>query len=89
MDAVITPGYTSQFVVNVDSPAILRTIKSVLRQLKGVNSVKEVTPKVKMSETKFYDMIDHSAKTVRPDGVNMKRQDETMSEYVNRLIGTV
>lgn len=88
MDTAITPTYTSQFIVDVESPAILKTIKQLLKQLKGVNSVKEVKPKVKMSEAEFYDMIEKSAKTVRSDGANMKRPNESMSDYVNQLIAT-
>lgn len=81
--------YTTQLELNVEDPAIVKTIKTLVRNMKGVMSVKEVKLRTKMTETEFYNMIERSAKTVRTDGANMKRQDETMTDYVNRLIRTV
>lgn len=78
--------YTTQLVIDVEDPSIIKTLKTLARQLKGVMSVREVKPKTKMSEKEFYDMIDHSAKTARTDGANMKKAEESMSEYLNRLI---
>lgn len=81
--------YTTRLELNVEDPAIVKTIKTLVRSMKGVMSVKEVKPRVKMSETEFYDMIEQSAKTVRTDSVNMKKLDESMSDYVYRLIQSV
>lgn len=77
---------TTQLLVDVEDTSVLRAIKTAIRQLKGVGLVKEVKPHVKMSEAEFCDMIKKSAQSVRPDGSNQKRENESMQEYVNRLI---
>lgn len=68
-----------------EDSSMIKKLKSLVMQLKGVVSVKEVKP-TKMTEQEFYDMIERSAKTVRKDGANMKLENESMSNYVNRLI---
>ena len=68
-----------------EDSSMIKKLKSLVMQLKGVVSVKEVKP-TKMREQEFYDMIERSAKTVRKDGANMKLENESMSNYVNRLI---
>lgn len=89
MITTVNVPYTTQLELNVEDPAVVKTIKTLVRHMKGVMSVKEVKPRIKMTEAEFYNMIEQSAKTVRMDGANMKMADESMSEYVNRLIQTV
>lgn len=77
---------TTQLLVDIEDVSVLRAIKTAIKQLKGVGLVKEVKPRVKMSEAEFCDMIKKSAQTVRLDGANQKHANESVQEYVNRLI---
>lgn len=88
MDTIINPTYTSQFVVNVDNPTILKTIKSLVKQLKGVNSIKEVTPKVKMSEAEFYEKIEAASRSAAAGHVYRQQEGESINNFVNRLLCT-
>lgn len=77
---------TTQLLVDIEDTSVLRAIKTAIKQLKGVGSIKEIKPRVKMSEAEFCDMIKKSAQSVRLDGANQKRENESVQDYVNRLI---
>ena len=73
--------------IEMDNPSVFRTVKTLLRQMKGITSVKVTQkPQAKMPEEEFYAMIDRSASTERHDGKNRQRQGETIDDYVDRLL---
>ncbi|MBQ0056284.1 MAG: hypothetical protein KBT20_01395 [Bacteroidales bacterium] len=75
--------------IEMDNPSVFRTVKTLLRQMKGISSVKVTQkPRAKMTEEEFYSMIDRSAATERKDGRNRQHPGESVSDYVNRLLQT-
>lgn len=84
----MTQTYTTQLVVNVDSPAVLKNIKKLLKQLKGVNSVKEVTPKVKMSEKEFYEKIEAASRSAAAGHVVHQQDGESINDFITRMLCT-
>lgn len=89
MISTINIPYTAHLELNVEDPSIVKTIKTLVRNMKGVMAVKEVKPRTKMTEQEFYSMIDKSVQTIRTDGENLKSPNESMEDYVSRLLRTV
>lgn len=80
---------TATITIEMENPAVLTVVKSLLRQMKGIASVKvSRKPKTKMSEAEFYQMIEDSATTERHDGRNRQLPGEGINDYLNRLLQT-
>lgn len=78
---------TVQFTIDVDA-SMKRAIKQILKQLKGVMSVKETTPKIKMTEKEYYAMLDHSIEQANNGKTIAMNENESVDDYLNRLICT-
>lgn len=61
MNTTMTPTIGT-ITIEMEDPSVFRIVKALLRQMKGINSVKVAQkPQAKMTEKDFYAMIDHSA----------------------------
>lgn len=81
-------GYTTQLIIDVENPSIVKTLKTLVRQLKGVTSVKEVKPKSKMSEKEFYEKIEAASKNAAAGNVIQQQEGESINEFINRMLCT-
>ena len=85
--ATATTYETMHIDVALEDISAMDTIKTVLKHLKGVRSVKVSTePKVKTSEKEFYAKIDHSIATSSPATNISMKPDETGEEFVKRIL---
>lgn len=82
-----TINETVQFTIDVDA-SMKRLVKQVLKQIKGVVAVKETTPKVSMSKKDYYAMLDHSAQQARNGETVAMSNNESVHQFVERLICT-
>lgn len=87
MEAMPMNIETVQFTIDVDA-SMKRAIKQILKQLKGVMSVKETTPKIKMTEKEYYEMLDHSIEQANNGKTIAMNENESVDDYLNRLICT-
>ncbi len=85
MDTTINE--TIQFTIDVDA-SMKRLVKQVLKQIKGVVAVKETTPKVNMSKKEYYAMLDHSAQQAKNGETIAMNKDESVHQFLERLICT-
>ncbi|MCQ2335383.1 MAG: hypothetical protein MJZ89_06050 [Paludibacteraceae bacterium] len=78
-----------QMTIEMDDPAVFNVIKSFVRQLKGVTSVKVTQkPKAKMTEEEFYAKIDRARKSAEAGHVYRQKDGESIDEFVDRLLCT-
>lgn len=78
---------TAQFTISVDA-SMKRAIKQALKQLKGVMSVKETTPKCRMTEKQYYEMLDHSIEQANNGETIAMNEGESVEQFLNRLVCT-
>lgn len=86
MDTTINE--TIQFTIDVDA-SMKRLVKQVLRQIKGVVAVRETTPKASMSKKEYYAMLDHSAQQAKNGETIAMSKDESVHQFIERLICTM
>lgn len=80
--------YTTQLVIDVENPSIIKTLKTLARQLKGVMSVREVKPKTKMSEKEFYEKIEAASRSAAAGHVIQQQEGESINDFINRMLCT-
>lgn len=81
-----TAIHPAQLVIDVEDRSMLRAIKAAIKQLKGVVSVKESTPKVRYTEQEFYDKIEKSARSAEQGPVYTQSQGESVDQFIDRLL---
>lgn len=80
---------TATITIEMENPAVLTVVKSFLRQMKGIASVKvSRKPKTKMSEAEFYQMVESSRKSAAEGNVVAQQDGETVHDFLNRLLCT-
>lgn len=76
------PTQTVQLTIDIDA-SMKRTIKQVLKQIKGVVAVKETTPKARMSEAEYYAMLDRSIEQANNGQTIAMEEGETVHDFLN------
>lgn len=87
MESTATPTQTIQLTIDIDA-SMKRSIKQVLKQIKGVIAVKETTPKARMSEAEYYAMLDRSIEQANNGQTVAIEEGETVHDFLNRLVCT-
>ena len=78
---------TAQLTIDIDA-SMKRAIMQVLKQIKGVVTVKDTTPKTCMSKEDYYKMLDHSIEQANNGQTIAMKKDESVEEFLNRLVCT-
>lgn len=78
----------AQLIVDVEDRSMLRTLKIVIKQLKGVTQVKEnkSMQKTRYTEEEFYAKIDHSIQSAQKDECYCQKPGESVDAFVDRLL---
>jgi len=72
--------------LTLDDIHVLDTVKKIMRQIKGVHSVRvEQMPKVKMTEKEFYDKIDRSIASIQNKPMYTMGDNESSEDFLNRI----
>jgi len=85
--AVVMEYPTAQINLTLDDAKVLGYIKTLLKQLKGVRSVRVAQqPKVEMTEAEFYAKIDKSIASMH-DGrpIYTMGKDESAEDFLDRI----
>lgn len=77
----------AQLTIDIDA-SMKRTVMQVLKQIKGVVTVKDTTPKSCMSKEEYYKMLDLSIEQARNGQTTAMQENETVEQFLNRLICT-
>ena len=74
--------------VTLDDVSVTTHLKTLLKQMKGVRSVRVKTecPKTEMTEREFYDKIDHSLQQATEGKVYRSMPGESADAFLDRLI---
>lgn len=80
----VAQPHTIQLTIDID-PSMKRAIKQVLKQVKGVVSIKETTPKAKMTEAAYYEMLDHSIEQAKNGQTIAMNDNESVHDFLTRL----
>ena len=75
-----------QLVVSIDDASLVKSIKNAISLLKGVSSVKEQKPKVKMTEKEFFQKLDDSIESARKGKITRMRSNESGKEFLDRVL---
>lgn len=78
---------TAQLTIDIDA-SMKKAIMQVLKQIKGVVTVKDTTPKSRMSKEEYYKMLDLSIEQARNGQTTAMQENETVEQFLNRLICT-
>ena len=78
---------TAQLTIDIDA-SMKSAIMQVLKQIKGVVTVKDTTPKSHMSKEEYYKMLDHSIEQANNGQTIAMKKDETVEQFLNRLVCT-
>lgn len=78
----------AQFDITLEDVSVVATLKTLLKQMKGVRnvSVKTKSPKVKMTESEFYAKIDRSLAETKNNPTYKMYAEESGEEFLNRLL---
>lgn len=80
---------TGTITIEMDNPSVFRTVKTLLRQIKGVSTVKVTQkPRVKMTEEEFYAKIDAARQNAESGNVFAQRDGECINDFINRMLCT-
>ena len=78
---------TAQLTIDIDA-SMKSAIMQVLKQIKGVVTVKDTTPKSRMTKEEYYKMLDHSIEQANNGQTIAMKKDETVEQFLNRLVCT-
>lgn len=83
-----TASLSPQLIVDVEDRSMLRTLKMVIKQLKGVKQVRESKPmtKTEYTEEEFYAKIDHSIQSAQQGECYSQKPGESVDAFVDRLL---
>lgn len=76
----------TQIVVDIEDRTMLRSLKMIIKQLKGVVAVKEVAPKTIYSEKEFIAKIERSKKSAEGGRVFSQAEGESINDFIDRLL---
>ncbi len=77
----------AQINITLEDVNVLAYVKTLLKQMKGVHSVKVSTiPKVSMTEEEYYQKIDHSIASSKKGQRYAMRTNESGAEFLQRLV---
>ncbi len=76
----------SQLIVSVSDSSKIKSLKKAILLLKGVDSVKEVRPKIEMSEKKFFAKLDKSIASMENGVCDEMGETESGAEFLNRIL---
>ena len=75
--------------ITVENPAVLTYIKTLLKQMKGVRSVKVTRkPKIEMTEEEYRTKIENSASQFDEGKYVAMNPDESGMDFINRVLCT-
>lgn len=76
-----------QINITLEDVSVLAYVKTLLKQMKGVRSVKVGTlPKVSMTEEEYYQKIDHSIASAKEGPRYVMNANESGAEFLQRLV---
>lgn len=76
----------SQLIVSVSDSSKIKSLKKAILLLKGVDSVKEVRPKIEMSKKKFFAKLDKSIASMENGVCDEMGETESGAEFLNRIL---
>ena len=75
-----------QLIVSVSDASMLKSLKSAILLLKGVDSVKEIHPKMEMNEKEFFAKLDKSIASMESGVCDEMKANESGAEFLNRIL---
>ena len=77
----------AQINITLEDVNVLAYVKTLLKQMKGVRSVKvSALPKVSMTEEEYYQKIDHSIANAKEGQRYAMNPNESGAEFLQRLV---
>lgn len=77
-----------QLNITMDDIQTLSYIKTLLKQMKGVRSIRiSNVPKAKMTQAEFYAKIDSSLANTKKDTCCVMAPNESGEQFIKRMLG--